>query len=90
MDISYIFIQTIIKKYRNDIEIDFLISNNSKLKYRIYPIEVKSTSKYKTTSLIRFYKKYKKRIGTSYVIHPRNLVLKDDIICIPPYMTFCL
>ena len=77
-------------KHRNDIEIDFLISNNSKLKYKIYPIEVKSTSKYKTTSLIRFNEKYKKRIGESYVIHPRNLILKVDIICIPPYMTFCL
>ena len=78
------------EKHRNDIEIDFLISNNSKLKYKIYPIEVKSTSKYKTTSLIRFNEKYKQRIGASYVIHPRNLVLKDEIICIPPYMTFCL
>lgn len=78
------------QKHRNDIEIDFLISNNSKLKYKIYPIEVKSTNKYKTTSHIRFNEKYKQRVGASYVIHPRNLVLKDDIICIPPYMTFCL
>ena len=25
-----------------------------------------------------------------YVIHPRNLSFKEDIICIPPYMTICL
>ena len=30
------------EKHRNDIEIDFLLSNNSKLKYKMYPIEVKS------------------------------------------------
>ena len=42
------------EKHRNDMEIDFLISNNSKLKYRIYPIEVKSGKKYTTTSLDAF------------------------------------
>ena len=78
------------EKHRNDIEIDFIISNNSKLKYKVYPIEVKSTNKYRTTSLIRFNEKFKQRIGTSYVIHSRNLVMKDAIVCISPYMTFCL
>ena len=23
----------------------------------------------------------------SYIIHPKNLIVKDGIICIPPYMT---
>ena len=32
----------------NDIEIDFLISNNSKLKYKMFPIEVKSGKRYTT------------------------------------------
>ena len=78
------------EKHRNDIEIDFIISNNSKLKYKMYPIEVKSSGRYKTTSLLRFHEKYKSRIGNSYIIHPKNLVFKDDILCIPAYMTFCL
>ncbi|MGN0581519.1 MAG: DUF4143 domain-containing protein [Oscillospiraceae bacterium] len=78
------------EKHRNDIEIDFLLSNNSKLKYRIYPIEVKSSPKYTVTSLKRFKEKYSSRIGECYIIHPRNLSLKEDIICIPPYMTICL
>ena len=78
------------EKRRNDIEIDFLISNNSKTKYQIYPIEVKSGSRYTTASLLRFNEKYKDRIGGSYIIHPRNLLFKDDILCIPPYMTICL
>lgn len=76
--------------HRSDIEIDFIISNNSKLKYKIYPIEVKSSERYTTTSLSRFIEKYKQRIGTSYIIHPKNLIVKDDVVCIPPYMTFCL
>lgn len=78
------------EKHRNDIEIDFLLSNNSKLKYRMYPIEVKSGTHYSTTSLLRFREKYRQRIGECYIIHPRNLSVKDGIICIPPYMTMCL
>ncbi len=34
-----------------------------------------------------FREKYKERIGESYINHPRNLIVKDGIICIPPYMT---
>lgn len=75
------------EKHRNDIEIDFLLSNNSKVKYKLLPIEVKSGKRYAITSLERFKEKYKSRIEDCYVIHPKNLVLKGDIICIPPYMT---
>ncbi len=78
------------EKHRNDMEIDFIISNNSKLKYKMFPIEVKSGKKYRTTSLNNFKDKYKERIGECYIIHPRNLVVKNEIICIPPYMTMML
>lgn len=79
------------EKHRNDIEIDFLLSNNSKLKYKMYPIEVKSSKRYTVTSLERFREKFGSRIGDSYVIHPKNLIVRDDgIICLPAYMTFCL
>ena len=78
------------EKKRNDIEIDFIISNNSKTKYKMSPIEVKSGTNYTTQSLLRFREKYKSRIGECYIIHPRNLTVKDDILCIPPYMTICL
>ncbi len=86
----YFYTQYNADKHRNDIEIDFLISNNSKLKYKIFPIEVKSGRKYSIESLKRFKEKYKARIGECYVIHPRNLCYKDDIVCLPPYMTICL
>ena len=78
------------EKHRNDIEIDFIVSNNSKLKFKIFPIEVKSAKKYTTTSLEKFVEKFSDRIGEAYVIHPKNLFVKDNVICIPPYMTFCL
>lgn len=78
------------KKRRNDIEIDFIISNNNKLKYKIYPIEVKSTKKYSIESLKRFKEKYNSRIGEFYVIHPKNLSIKDGITYLPAYMAMCL
>ena len=78
------------EKKRNDIEIDFIISNNSKTKYKMYPIEVKSGTRYTTDSLLKFREKYKTRIGGCYIIHPRNLIVNDDILFIPPYMTICL
>lgn len=53
-------------------------------------IEVKSGKRYTTASLNRFNEKYKLRIGESYIIHPKNLLLKENIVCIPAYMTFCL
>lgn len=78
------------EKHHNDIEIDFIISNGSKIKPKIFPIEVKSNKKYKTTSILRFIELYHKRIGQAYVIHPKNLSIKDDIIYLPSYMTMCL
>ena len=78
------------EKRRNDIEIDFIISNNNKLKYKIYPIEVKSTKKYSIASLERFKEKYSSRIGECYVIHPKNLSVKDGITYLPAYMAMCL
>ncbi len=79
------------EKHRNDIEIDFLLTSGNKVAQKLIPIEVKSSKSYKAESLERFNKKYKKRIDTSYIIHPKNFSIREDgIICIPAYMTFCL
>ena len=79
------------EKHRNDIEIDFLLSNGSVTNLKIIPVEVKSSKNYSTTSLDKFNGIYKKRIENSYIIHPKNLSIREDgIICIPAYMTFCL
>ena len=76
------------EKHRNDIEIDFMLSNESKTKFRIIPIEVKSGKNYSTTSLDEFNKIYKRRINDSYVIHPKTLSIANDVTKIPPYMFF--
>lgn len=78
------------EKHRNDIEVDFILSNNSKLKYKIYPIEVKSSDRYTIRSLNRFRESFKERIGESIVIHPKNLKEEDGVLYIPAYMTFCI
>jgi predicted AAA+ superfamily ATPase len=78
-------------KHRNDIEIDFIISSGNRINNKIIPIEVKSSKNYTTTSLIEFRNKFSDRIAESFIIHPKNLSIRDDgIICIPAYMTFCL
>ena len=74
------------EKHRNDIEIDFLLSNESKMQLKIFPIEVKSSKNYKTMSLERFYALYSRRIAQSFIIHPKNFVYGENIIKIPPYM----
>lgn len=77
-------------KKRNDIEIDFLISNGSKTKQKLFPIEVKSGVRYTTTSLTNFMEKYHSRIGQAYIIHTKNLCKQGEILCIPSYMAICL
>ncbi|MCM1199462.1 MAG: DUF4143 domain-containing protein, partial [Clostridium sp.] len=86
----YYYIRYNRDSHRNDIEIDFIVSNNSKLKYRIYPIEVKSTDHYQTRSLAKFIDVFRQRIGGSYVIHTKNLKEENGITYIPAYMIFCL
>jgi len=78
------------EKHRNDIEIDFLISNMSKTKYKVYPIEVKSSARYSTASLDNFVPKFHERVDCAYIIHPRNLTISEKRISIPPYMAICL
>lgn len=74
--------------HRNDIEIDFLLSNESKTNFKINPIEVKSGKNYTTTSLTAFNEVYKKRIDRQWIIHPKNLSISEGIIKIPPYMVW--
>lgn len=74
-------------------EIDFLIVqpySNAGLKPRVCPIEVKSPRQYGTKSLDRFKKKFGKRIGMQYVLHPKQMKVEEDRIFLPLYMGFCL
>lgn len=74
------------EKHRNDIEIDFLLSNESKTNFKVFPLEVKSSKNYTTTSLGRFKEVFGKKIATQYIIHPKNLSVEGEVIKVPPYM----
>ena len=79
------------EKKRNDIEIDFLLSNGSKTKPKIFPIEVKSSKNYANVSLTRFVEKFKARIGGAFILHPKNLFVRPDgIVALPCYMAYLL
>lgn len=74
-------------------EIDFLISHsyaNAAGKSRISPIEVKSPRQYSTISLDRFKRRFDKRIGMQYVLHPKQMKIEQDRIFLPLYMGWCL
>lgn len=74
------------EKHRNDIEIDFLLSNESKTNFRVYPLEVKSSKNYSAISLGKFKELFGKKIATPYIIHPKNFSVDEDIMKVPPYM----
>lgn len=79
------------EKHRNDIEIDFLLTTGNKVSQKLIPLEVKSSKSYKVESMKRFIEKFEDRIDKAYIIHPKNLSIREDgIICIPAYMTICL
>lgn len=82
----YFYTRYNVEKHRNDIEIDFLLSNESKTNFKVFPIEVKSSKNYTATSLGRFKEIFGGKIATQYIIHPKNLVVENDIVKMPPYM----
>lgn len=66
----------------NHMEIDFLISQQKK----ISPVEVKSANYRSHSSLDKFMKKFSNRIGTSYILYPKDVMEKDGILHLPLYM----
>lgn len=78
------------EKHRNDIEIDFLLSNESKTNIKVFPVEVKSSKNYSALSYHAFKKRFGKRIGSSFIIHPKALSVDEDGLRVPTYMAFCV
>ena len=78
------------KIHRNDIEIDFLISNQSNSNYKIYPIEVKSSKNYTTISYNKFKSKFQNKVASSILIHPKQFSIDGINEKIPPYMLFAI
>jgi len=68
-------------------EIDFLIRKKAVTsRHNISPIEVKSSSHYRLTSLEKFGKKFGRYLDKSFVLHANDLEVKDDVIYLPLYM----
>lgn len=74
--------------HRNDIKIDFMITNDSITNLKVYPIEVKSAKNYTTVSYDKFKAKFGKRISNSFIVHPKQLVVDETGVKVPPYMFF--
>ena len=71
---------------KNMMEIDFLVSNGRK----ISPVEVK-TSVYKThSSLDKFRNKFSSRIGESFILYTKDVIIKDNVVHLPVYMAMFL
>ena len=72
----------------NRMEIDFLIANSKIMRRKnISPIEVKSGKNYTIASLSKFCTKFKMYLNTPYVLHTKDLEIKNGIIYLPLYMT---
>ena len=70
----------------NHMEIDFLITEKKK----ITPIEVKSGNNTSHFSLDKFKNKFSSKIGNAYILYPKDVMIKEGIICLPIYMTMFL
>ena len=86
----YFYTQYNIEKHRNDIEIDFLLSNESKINFKIHPLEVKSSKNYTTSSLESFKERFGKKVEKSYIVHPKGFSVEGNTIKLPPYMLWCV
>ena len=78
---------------KNTMEVDFLIArgyDDAAGKMRISPIEVKSKKNYRFSSLEKFKDKFGKRVGTSFILHPKQLVVQGDLVRLPLYMAVFL
>ena len=71
---------------KNDMEIDFLITEGNK----ICPIEVKSNNYVSHSSLDKFRDKFSSKIGNSYILYSKDVMVKDGIIHLPIYMAMFL
>lgn len=75
----------------NRMEIDFLIQKKTVTsRHNISPIEVKSSSNYTLTSLKKCVNKFGQYLAEPYVLHSKDLEIKDGVIYLPLYMTHLL
>lgn len=73
-------------KRDNNMEIDFLIRQ----KRKICPVEVKSGTYRKHSSLDKFRNKFRGKIGQPYILYTKDVLVKEDVIHLPLYMAMFL
>lgn len=82
----YFYSRSDTDKRENHMEIDFLIRKGKK----ICPVEVKSGVYRKHSSLDKFRKKFSGKIGESYILYAKDILVKDDVIHLPIYFAMFL
>lgn len=70
----------------NHMEIDFLIRK----KRKICPIEVKSGTYRSHSSLDKFRTKFGGKLGQAYILYTRDIMVKENVLHLPIYMTMFL
>ena len=72
----------------NRMEVDFLIQKETVTsRHNISPIEVKSSTNYTLTSIKKCIEKYRNYLSTPYVLHSKDVEVKDGLVFLPLYMT---
>ncbi|MBP5547914.1 MAG: ATP-binding protein [Bacteroidales bacterium] len=72
----------------NRMQVDFLIQKGQVTsRHNISPIEVKSGSNYTLTSINKCIVKFGQYLSTPYVLHSKDVEVKDRLLYIPLYMT---
>ena len=66
----------------NNLEIDFLIKQGRK----ICPVEVKSAAYRGHSSLNKFIDKFNSKLGSKYILYPKDVMKQNGIIHLPLYM----
>jgi len=71
---------------KNNMEIDFLI----RYKNKISPIEVKSSAYKKHSSLDKFKIKFDRKLGESFILYQKDVMIQNGVTHLPLYMAMCL
>ena len=72
----------------NRMQVDFLIQKEVVTsRHNISPIEVKSGTNYTLTSINKCIKKFGQYLSTPYVLHTKDVEVKDSLVYLPLYMT---
>ena len=84
----YFHVQSSKSDASSRLEIDFLIAKSKVGRRRnISPIEVKSGRNYTLKSLGKLMARYRQYLDEPYVIHSKDLAVKDGVVYLPFYMT---